>query len=199
VGADPHPEALAIARDAAEQAGVSAEFIELDAARPVETDAFDLVYSRLLLSHLLEPLAAIRAMRDAARPGGVVAVEDLFVGTLRSHPPAPALDRLQDVYGATVRFRGGDPTIGPRLPALLSAAGLQHVHAETVVNPMRTVDEKLFLAALVRNMRSSMLEAGAATEDEIAALAAGVESAARDEQTVFFQARIHQVWGRRPG
>jgi hypothetical protein len=137
-------------------------------------------------------------MRAEVRPGGAVAVEDLFLGTLDSEPPTPSLDRLQEVYGATVRFRGGDPTIGPRLRALLSASGLEDVCEQTVVNSMESVEEKLFLAQLVRNMRASILEAGAATDGEIDALEARVEEAARDPGTVFHQARIHQVWGRRP-
>jgi len=90
-----------------------------------------------------------------------------------------------------VRFHGGDPTIGPRLRALLSASGLEGVREETV-------DEKLFLAQLVRNLRASILGADAATDDQIDALEASVEQAARDPATVLHQARIHQVWGRRP-
>ena len=137
-------------------------------------------------------------MRTAVRPGGAVAIEDLFVETLRGDPATPALDRLQEVYAATVRLHGGDPTIGPRLRALLSASGLQDVHEETVVNPIQTVDEKLFLAQLLRNMRDSVVDAGAATNAEIEELVASIERAARDPATVFYQARIHQVWGRRP-
>jgi hypothetical protein len=64
---------------------------------------------------------------------------------------------------------------------------------------MNTVDDKLFLAQLVRNMRASMLEAGAATATEIDALEADVAQAARDPASVWHQARVHQVWGRRPG
>ena len=160
--------------------------------------AFDLAYARLVLSHLVDPSAVVRGMASEVRPGGVVAVEDLFTGTLRSEPPAPALDRLQDVYSATVRFHGGDPTIGPRLPALLAAAGLTDVCEATVANRMETIDDKLFLAQLVRNMRASILEAGAATDADIDALEADVAAAARDPATAFFQARIHQVSGRRP-
>ena len=48
------------------------------------------------------------------------------------------------------------------------------------------------------NMRASILEAAAAGPDEIDALAASVEEAARDPATTFYQARIHQVSGRRP-
>jgi SAM-dependent methyltransferase len=199
VGVDIDAGALELARDAASRAGVRAAFERADAARPIATETFDLAYARLLLSHLVDPAAAVRAMRAALRPGGTVAVEDLFVGTLRSEPQAPALDRLQEVYGATVRFHGGDPTIGPRLRALLSASGLEDVREETVVNPMTTVDEKLLLAQLVRNMRAAILEARAAADAEIRELEADVEQAARDPATVFYQARIHQVSGRRPG
>jgi SAM-dependent methyltransferase len=198
VGFDIDLEALELARDAAQRAGVSAEFVHADAARPIATEAFDLAYARLLLSHLVDPSAAVRAMCAEVRPGGAVAIEDLFVGTLRAVPPAPALDRLQEVYCATVRFHGGDPTIGPRLCALLSASGLEDVREKTVANSMGTVDDKLFLAQLVRNMRASILEARAATEDQIDELEADVEQAARDPATVFYQARIHQVSGRRP-
>jgi ubiquinone/menaquinone biosynthesis C-methylase UbiE len=197
VGVDVDAEALDLAREEAKREELSTEFVEHDAARPIATEAFDLAYARLLLSHLVDPAAAVRAMRAEVRPGGTVAVEDLFVGTLHSDPPAPALDRLQDVYCATVRFHGGDPTIGPRLRALLRASGLEDVCEETVTNPMETVDEKLFLAQLVRNMRASILEAGAATGDQIDELEASVEQAARDPKTVFYQARIHQVSGRR--
>jgi SAM-dependent methyltransferase len=197
VGVDVDDEALGIARGAAERVGLRADFAHADAARPVERGAFDLAYARLLLSHLVDPAAAVRAMAAEVRPGGAVAVEDLYLGTLCSDPPAPVLDELQEVYGETVRYHGGDPTIGPRLRALLAAAGLQAVQEATVANRMDDVDDKLFLAQLVRNMRASILAAGAATEDEIDTLEAGVADAARDPATVFHQARIHQVWGRR--
>lgn len=63
---------------------------------------------------------------------------------------------------------------------------------------MTTVEEKIFLAELVDNMREAMLAAKAATADELDEIRAGVEQAARDPRRVFYQARIHQVWGRRP-
>jgi SAM-dependent methyltransferase len=198
VGFDVDAGALAIAREGAMHAGVSADFLHAEATRPIEVEAFDLAYARLLLSHLVDPAAAVRAMRAQVRPGGVVAVEDLFLGTLRSEPPTRSLDRLQELYGATVRFHGGDPTIGPRLPALLSASGLEDVCEQTVVNSMESVEEKLFLAQLVHNMRASMLEANAAIDAEIDALETSVEEAAHDPAIIFFQARIHQAWGRRP-
>jgi hypothetical protein len=100
-------------------------------------------------------------------------------------------------YGETVRYHGGDPTIGPRLRAILSAAELEAVREDTVANRMDTVDEKLLLPQLVHNMRASILEAGAATGAETDELEADVAQAARDPASVWHQARIHQVWGTR--
>jgi ubiquinone/menaquinone biosynthesis C-methylase UbiE len=199
VGIDIDEQALAIARRSARRAGLSPEFICADATEPPGRDAFDLAYARLVLSHLADPSAALRAMRSAVRAGGCVAVEDLFTGTLRSEPPAPALDRLQDVYSATVRAHGGDPTIGPRLPALFAAAGLTQVRETTIENPMTTAGEKIFLAELVDNMRQAILATDSATASELDEIRAGVERAARDPARVFYQTRIHQVWGRRAG
>jgi SAM-dependent methyltransferase len=198
VGIDLDEDALAIARDAARRPGVRAEFICADASAP-PSDGFDLAYARLVLSHLADPVAALRAMRSAVRAGGWVAVEDLFTGSLRAVPPAPALDRLQEVYAATVRTHGGDPTIGPRLPALLAHVGLEDVRELTVENPMTAVEDKLFLAELIDSMRETMLASNAATAPELDALRADVEAAARDPVRIFHQARIHQVCGRRAG
>jgi len=133
----------------------------------------------------------------AALLGGAVAVEDLDLGTLRGAPPAPALDVLWAVYGPTVRFHGGDPAIGPRLRAMLPASGLENVREETAGNPMAAVGEKLFLAGLAGNVRAAIRAAGAATAGQIEALQARVKAAARQPRTVFCQARIDQVWGRR--
>jgi hypothetical protein len=63
---------------------------------------------------------------------------------------------------------------------------------------MTSVEDKIFLAELVDNMRESMLEAGAATAGELDEIRADVERAARDPDRVFYQARIHQVSGLRP-
>jgi ubiquinone/menaquinone biosynthesis C-methylase UbiE len=55
VGLDLDPDTLAIARQAAQRAGVAASFVCADATTPVTRQTFDLAYARLLLSHLVEP------------------------------------------------------------------------------------------------------------------------------------------------
>jgi hypothetical protein len=72
------------------------------------------------------------------------------------------------------------------------------VDEHTVANRLHAVEDKLFLAQPVKNMRAAILGAGAATVSELDALEDQVARAARAPENVFFQARIHQVSGRRP-
>jgi tRNA A58 N-methylase Trm61 len=58
--------------------------------------------------------------------------------------------------------------------------------------------DKLLLAELVDNMRETMLASEAATASDLDEIRGDVERAARDPERVLYQARIHQVWGRRP-
>jgi len=197
LGIDSDAEAVAIARSIAGARGVRVDFSCADAGTPPEHDAFDLAFARLVLSHLGDPNSALRAMYKAVRPGGIVAAEDLFTGTLTSDPPDEALDQMQEIYSATVRFHGGDPTIGPRLHALFVDVGLEEVQETTVSNLMTTVDQKLFLVELLDNMGDAILEAEAASAEELAEVTAGVDRVAHQPGSVVHQARMHQVWGRR--
>ena len=97
-------------------------------------ERFDLVYVRFLLTHLPEPASALAAIVRLARPGGIVAVEDIDVVAHFCYPPSAAFDRFVEWYTAAHRARGGDPTIGRRLPLLLSDAGIEDV-AMKVVQP----------------------------------------------------------------
>ena len=198
MGVDSDAQAIELAREAAEASEAPVTFVCCDIRELRETEHFELAYARLVLSHLTDPAAALRAMHVALRPGGVVAVEDLFTGTLRADPPAAAIDQLQKVYSATVRHHGGDPTIGPRLVAMVTASGFEDVREIVVTNPMTTVDQKLFIVELLDNMRPAIVGAEAATESELDEIRLGLERSARDPGSVFYQAQIHQVWGFRP-
>lgn len=198
VGIDIDPGAIAIARQAAAAASGPVTFREADAAVPAGADEFDLACARLLLSHLVDPMAVVRAMATAVKPGAVVAVEDIFTPTLGAEPRVPALEDLAGIYAATVRRHGGDPTIGPRLAAHLEAAGLVEITERTVVNRMTTVRQKLFLVQLLDNMRSAIRTAGTATDVEVDRVRTAVSAAAARPDVTFLQARMHQVAGRRP-
>lgn len=92
-----------------------------------EWGSFDLVHSRFLLEHLPDPLAAVRQMVRAARPGGagrIVLLDDDHP-VLSLVPEPPGFPALWQAYMRAFDRLGNDPLTGRRLVTLLHQAGAQ--------------------------------------------------------------------------
>jgi SAM-dependent methyltransferase len=118
-------ECLQLAEDAGERTLV--DFRQGDATcLPLAADewgTFDVVHTRFVLEHLRDPLAAVREMVRAARPGGRIMLEDDAHDVFRIWPQSAGFDRLWQSYIRTYDRVGNDPLIGHRLVALLHQAG----------------------------------------------------------------------------
>ena len=90
---------------------------------PAERGHFDLAHARFLLEHVVDPLAVVREMVAAVRPGGRIILVDDDHELLRLWPECPELSRVWREYWERYRDRGLDPLVGRRLPELLSQGG----------------------------------------------------------------------------
>lgn len=88
-----------------------------------EWGTFDLVHARFLLEHVPDPMAVLRAMVRAARPGGRIVLEDDDHDVLRFFPELPETRRLWEAYFRTYARFGRDPYVGRRLVSMLHEAG----------------------------------------------------------------------------
>jgi len=91
--------------------------------RQEEWGAFDVAHARFLLEHVSDPLAVVRAMVRAVRPGGRVVLEDDDHDVLRLWPEPPGFAPLWRAYSRTFDRLGNDPFVGRRLVSLLHDAG----------------------------------------------------------------------------
>ena len=116
VALDRRPDALRAGGEAFE----GAQRVAADAARlPFASGSFDLVYCQFALLWLdAEP--AIDEVHRVLEPGGVLVALEPDYGGLIEHPPEIAARRL---WLSALARAGADPTIGRRLPGLLTAAG----------------------------------------------------------------------------
>lgn len=131
VGVDNVGEVVAMARTAAEGAGIAnARFAVGDAYHLDFADgSFDVVHAHQVLQHLSDPVRALVEMGRVCRRGGVLAARDGDYDSFTWYPADPWLDLWLDIYGAVARHNGGEPDGGRRLMAWARAAGLDDVTA----------------------------------------------------------------------
>lgn len=133
LGIDESPDQLAEATRLAREVGEDGtlELRKGDAANPPlaseEWGSFDVVHTRFVLEHVRDPLAVVRAMVRAARPGGRVVLEDDDHDLLRLWPELPIVSRVWRAYLGTYENLGNDPIVGRKLVELLQQAGARPV------------------------------------------------------------------------
>lgn len=108
---------------------------------------FDLVYCRLLLMHVNDPIATLRAMRDALAPQGRLVIETGIVSALRYVPARPDDEawkswwfRLGDAIGASYRFPEQTPlalrTLGLQIERMTSHQPVSFAREAKLLHPL---------------------------------------------------------------
>jgi SAM-dependent methyltransferase len=198
IGTDTDADILALAREDAQAAKITnVEFQQQDGCACLWHEEFNVAYARFLLSHLSEPDICLAVMVEACAPGGTIVIEDTdFAGSF-CYPTCAAYERYKELYQELVQRRGGDPNIGPKLPAISRRAGIQGVELN-VIQPAHIHGEGKLMAPLTMSGISDALTAeGLATEDEVRQILTELNHAAADSETVLSLPRIFQVWGKR--
>ena len=197
VGIDLDPSILRLAQQEADGSKLPVTFRHLEAEELNEEASYDFAYARYLMSHLRHPERALESMVRALRPGGLLAVEDVFFPGHVCYPPNAAFDRYLQLYGAVVRAKGADPAIGPRLMGMALDAGLVDVQVELIVPTFREGEGKRVAQVTMEHIREAVLGVELATSTEVDTVVTGLKAFADDERTLMSIAPTFQVWGRK--
>jgi SAM-dependent methyltransferase len=85
---------------------------------------FDLVYARLLLMHVADPVAVVRRLWDAVALGGHLVIQDYDARTIDVAPPLRPVAEFRRVFIETITAAGRRADVGHHLPLLLAQAGV---------------------------------------------------------------------------
>ncbi|MEA2554652.1 MAG: hypothetical protein QOJ65_2828 [Fimbriimonadaceae bacterium] len=92
-----------------------------------EWGTFDLAHTRFLLEHVRDPLAVVRGMVKAVKPGGRLVLADDDHQVFRVWPEPPGWSSMWEAYVHSYEKLGNDPFVGRRLVSLLHQAGAKPV------------------------------------------------------------------------
>lgn len=129
---------------------------------PFENDTFDIVFSHALLSHLKDPVAALKEQMRVVKPGGIVAARAGYASGISFCPKNPILEEAWHFHMQPVVDNGGDPDIGIRLGELFLRAGLSDIKHILFCDMMFTKNVASFLAeeVLHRDYSQKLLAEG---------------------------------------
>jgi len=199
-GVDEDDAILQLARRDAKDAGLNhVSYQQAEAANLQLEPVFDLVYARFLLTHVGDGARVLDSMIRSARRPGIVAVEDIEFSGHVCYPDSRSFARYVELYREVVRRRGGDADIGPRLPTLFLAAGVEELRVR-IVQPVALEGEAKSMAVLtLEGISGAVVAEGLASSAELSELLAELSEFADDPRTLMSLPRIFQVWGHRPG
>lgn len=186
------------ASEAAELNLTNIEFQLANIAESAPAGNFDFIHTRFVLTHLTDPALALKHIRAALRPGGIVVLEDIDFSGYFCYPECAALWRYVQLYTETTRRRGVDANIGPRLPSLLAEAGFENIQVNIVQPSGLAREVKLVSPLTMENIADAVIAEGLATAEEIERVVAELYAFADAPGTLGSTPRIFESWATQP-
>ncbi len=160
---------------------------------------YDLIFARWVFIFLPEVERHLAKLREALKPGGLIAIEDYHRTGVGLYPKPRHWDDVMRADTAWFASQGGDISVAGRLPALFKRAGFElvevvpNVKTGTPASPVWTWAESYFLKYLDQMARFAPLDAAKARR-----FRADWLKAKRDPTSLFISPAILDVVGRRP-
>ena len=167
-------------------------------AHGLPPDAFDISYSRWLLIHLKQPVDAMRQIRDALKPGGVMVCEEADLSAIYTEPRTFGYEEYRALALDTGRQRGVDYEGGRRLHIWAREAGFEIVEVGAYHPHYVSGRHKGFWNWTFEEAGRSLVEAGVIDVDELDRLVGGMRLADQESSVLVAHARNHQLIARKP-
>jgi ubiquinone/menaquinone biosynthesis C-methylase UbiE len=201
-GVDMNPAILELARARAAEAGLAnVSYLDGDLTSLRLDEPVDALVGRLILIHLKEPAATVRALSRLVRSGGVVSFQEFNITRARSVPPTPLAARgLGWIVGA-LRAAGLNPDLGEQVASILRDAGLS-VEGAAIAGPAGTAESAMpeYLENTLRSVLPVVLAHGRVSEAEvdIHTVAERTARELKEAGATFWSPELAAAWARVP-
>gem|GEM_PF-305101 len=172
------------------------EFSVADATTFHSAQPFDLIYARFFLSHTTDARAAIQHLKTLLRPGGTLAVEDVWFPGHFAFPQSEAFDTYVRWYREAAQQHGADPGLGIMLPTLFEELGLQNIHHEMHSQAFGSGPNKEVSLITLERIRHAVVQAAISSEEEVARVIEELRAFTMRADTVVSMAPVVQISAR---
>jgi ubiquinone/menaquinone biosynthesis C-methylase UbiE len=177
-------------------------FIEANVENTEEIggELYDLTFARLALLFTRDPVAVLRRMHRWTKPGGIIAVQDLYPRTMNLYPKLEACSELMRVILETCERSGQDMEFAFKFPVYFIEARIGAPDGTDVSLPMTSLEP--FIAhheALCRSLLPRAIALGVTTHARMQSVFRDIEQAAVGgrQYSALWPAMIG-VWKRKP-
>ncbi|MGH3760330.1 class I SAM-dependent methyltransferase [Actinophytocola sp.] len=141
------------------------EFVEGDLYE-LDLPEYDVVYVRLVLMHLADPVTLLRRMWTWVAPGGVLIVQDYDTEGMATWPQLECWGEFGRVMDGIFEQTGGDPRCGLHVPAHLVDAGIGVPDGTDIAGVLAPIaDTRGFLQASYTSALPTALRLGITSQD----------------------------------
>lgn len=162
-------------------------------------DLFDLVYARLVVQHLEDPLAGLKQIYARVKPGGHLVIQDMYLKAIDSDLPAGVIEELRTVIDGVWAKAGKDPRVGVNMPGHFIRAGIGAPDGTEVNgNLMPIAQAGAMMIAVYKSVLPLALKLGVTTEERSQRFFAETTEAARASQAYVLWPLIISVWRKKP-
>ena len=154
-----------------------------------EDGSFDVVYARLLLLHVEEPMAVLKEMLRVCKPNGKVIVHDGDFSTLYTAPDGAGGDGLNKLFSL---FRNS--RIGSQLWHMFRECGYDQVEFRVDRMLVREESGKRLTLMTVEAMQEAAVKSGLMTSEEVSNLISTFRHGMKDGNYLIGYPEMYAAW-----
>jgi len=163
-----------------------------------EDSSFDLVFSRFLFQHLVEPIRALKEMVRLTRKDGIIALEEFAFGSWLSYANDPNLDKLCTSYLTLNRLDGSDPLVAGKLYKYFLQLNLRpNVDVYTVSVPANNNSYRMIVVLLAEILKEKLLNNGIISRHEFEKMYKGLVKYAENPERGILYTLALRVWSKK--
>jgi SAM-dependent methyltransferase len=176
-------------------------FVEGDvwALERIESSRFDLVFGRLVVEHMDDPISGLKQMYRWVKPGGSLVIQDHCHPVLDADPFSEVVTEINSTFAAVWKKVGREPRTGIKLPAYFIKSGIGAPDGTDVAGDLLSMRQSAAMgAAVYRSLLPLALKLGITTEERSRQIFELASQAQNDDDSYVLWPLIISVWKRKP-